>query len=280
MEAEHAHVHQANATTGDVWVTESVLLGGESAVAMQPQVDDGDFIRENFQVDNATLEYRIAIENPGTYYVWLRVWPRADGNSVYVGIDAYSMRMGVSSWQAPDTEWVWIGMKNAGLRAQVEVTEPGENTFYLWMREDGLYVDRILLTTSIGYVPEGIGPVESPRVGTEVAKGEAAATDDPLSVRRNASGAAAFRIVSMYPNPVRERLHLQFDAPYEAEARLVVYDILGREKLTQDLGRVSPGVEQTLSADLSQFTPGYYMYRIVLENGSNVAVLPGYIVVM
>lgn len=31
------------------------------------------------------------------------------------------------------------------------------------MREDGLVIDRVLLTTNAGYTPSGAGPAQSPR---------------------------------------------------------------------------------------------------------------------
>ena len=41
------------------------------------------------------------------------------------------------------------------------VTEAGLHTLHIWQREDGLRLDRILLTTDDGYIPTGEGPPES-----------------------------------------------------------------------------------------------------------------------
>ncbi len=60
----------------------------------------------------------------------------------------------------PPRQWAW---QETGLT--YEVTQPGEQTLFLWQREDGLKIDRILLTTASGYNPQGDGPSESPRVG-------------------------------------------------------------------------------------------------------------------
>jgi hypothetical protein len=45
--------------------------------------------------------------------------------------------------------------------ACLDVTSPGIHTINVWMREDGLQIDRILLTTASGYTPSGAGPDES-----------------------------------------------------------------------------------------------------------------------
>jgi hypothetical protein len=50
-----------------------------------------------------------------------------------------------------------------GPRSTFEVTSVGIHTFNLWMREDGLIVDKIVLTTNPDYVPTGDGPAENPR---------------------------------------------------------------------------------------------------------------------
>jgi hypothetical protein len=43
----------------------------------------------------------------------------------------------------------------------VAATDPGPHTISIWLREDGIIVDKLLLTTDVGYLPEGIGPSES-----------------------------------------------------------------------------------------------------------------------
>ncbi|MEM1173883.1 MAG: chitobiase/beta-hexosaminidase C-terminal domain-containing protein, partial [Pseudomonadota bacterium] len=53
-----------------------------------------------------------------------------------------------------------------------EVTTPGVHTVNVWMREDGLIVDKLVLTTDAGFDPVAVfgdqGPPESPRVEREL----------------------------------------------------------------------------------------------------------------
>ena len=58
-------------------------------------------------------------------------------------------------------EWSWANSDTSGSVVTIEVTEPGLYTLYLWQREDGLRVDRIILTTDDEYMPSGNGPSES-----------------------------------------------------------------------------------------------------------------------
>lgn len=48
-----------------------------------------------------------------------------------------------------------------GSPAVIEITDQGLHTLRLWPREDGLRLDRILLTIDQGYESTGEGPVES-----------------------------------------------------------------------------------------------------------------------
>jgi len=43
----------------------------------------------------------------------------------------------------------------------INVATVGLHTLNLWMREDGVVVDRVLLTVNAGFVPDFIGPAES-----------------------------------------------------------------------------------------------------------------------
>jgi hypothetical protein len=60
---------------------------------------------------------------------------------------------------------VWINGPNLNpaLRAVFEVPAAGEHTLHFWMREDGMILDKMLVTTNTGFVPIGSGPPETPR---------------------------------------------------------------------------------------------------------------------
>jgi hypothetical protein len=61
------------------------------------------------------------------------------------------------------TSWTWIGTNRSGGRATINVGSTGAHTVNVWMREDGVSIDKIVLTKSSSYVPSGAGPAQSSR---------------------------------------------------------------------------------------------------------------------
>ena len=86
-------------------------------------------------------------------YVYTMTAPNAAGDSVYISLDG----------QAPITItgfmpriWDWATDSTG-----VGVAEPGLHSLHIWQREDGLRLDRILLTTDNNFIPISNGPLES-----------------------------------------------------------------------------------------------------------------------
>ncbi len=82
------------------------------------------------------------------------------GDSIYVGLDDKSPTM--LTGFVPHA-WSWSTKRSdtqEGL-VTIEVTQPGLHILHVWQREDGLRLDRILLTTDSGYNPSDDGPPES-----------------------------------------------------------------------------------------------------------------------
>ena len=77
------------------------------------------------------------------------------------------------------TGWNWVGA-NPTTRASIEVTAAGPHTINAWMREDGFYFDKLIITTDADFSPTDVGPAESASTG-----GGATPT---ISVARNATG--------------------------------------------------------------------------------------------
>lgn len=65
---------------------------------------------------------------------------------------------------APRT-WSWANEQSpGGAAASLVVQTSGVYTINLWMREDGVQVDRLLVTTDTNYIPTGFGPAETIRL--------------------------------------------------------------------------------------------------------------------
>ncbi len=106
---------------------------------------------------------------PRTYYVWVR-GSADDGadNSVHAGLDGAVPASGVNIQENMTAgAFVWLDQLSGGSRAMLDVPNDGMHTVHIYMREDGFYADKILLTTDSAYNPVGVngglGPTESPR---------------------------------------------------------------------------------------------------------------------
>jgi len=124
---------------------------------------DVDQLYQTSQITSSPrAEYSVQLTTPGTYTVWLRGYPaNAAGDSVYVGTK--NQKVGVTGF-APG-QWSWAKLNlSSGAATTLPLTTTGLVTVGLWMREDGLQIDRVLLTTDTNYIPTGFGPAESTRL--------------------------------------------------------------------------------------------------------------------
>ena len=130
----------------------------------------------------ARLDYDVMITQPGTLYFWARVLaPTSAMNSIHLGDNGVVTADRINIPEI--NEWIWKNVANNGDRAVVEVSEPGVVTINCWMRESGVCVDKLLLTSNPDYVPEGEGPAETLE-GPRIARGPYPA-DEAVDVLRD-----------------------------------------------------------------------------------------------
>jgi hypothetical protein len=143
------------------WLMGTAINGYTKSGYVRDWPDVGRMVSTNTFTSAAVLVYPLNFTTPGTYTVWLRGYaPNAAGDSVYVGFDG--QWVGTLTGFVPQ-QWSWanINMQAGGQAVVVNVTRAGAHTLQLWPREDGLSLDRLLLTTNGTYVPIGNGPPES-----------------------------------------------------------------------------------------------------------------------
>ena len=146
------------------WITQTTLSGytGPSYLSALPDTDLQ--FMTNYTETSPELQYAINFTTTGTYTVWVRGYaPNAAGDSLYIALDDQPPQ--TLSGFAPRT-WSWTakGSDTPGNLVTLTVTEPGLHTLRLWQREDGLRLDRIVITTDSSYNPTGNGPPESERL--------------------------------------------------------------------------------------------------------------------
>ena len=161
MEGEHGE-----RTNGDThnWLHLTSVAGYTGTSYLQTSLDIDVLYQTSELTASPRADYLVNITTPETYTVWLRGYPNnASSDSAYVGVDPGGQVVAVTGF-TPD-EWSWANVKVDNTVATMTITSTGLYTVNLWMREDGLRIDRLLLTTDTTYVPTGEGPLESPRIG-------------------------------------------------------------------------------------------------------------------
>lgn len=108
--------------------------------------------------DSPRLEYRVYVPQSPNY----RIWVCAKGgsgsdDSLHMGLNnvatALSTKITSVNWQG--ASWAWASYNMSGGIPALPVVS-GWNYVNVWMREDGLRINRILLTPDYNFVPTNI----------------------------------------------------------------------------------------------------------------------------
>jgi hypothetical protein len=147
--------------------------GGHTWAATTPAGASGSALiaNPNSGVNNDTgyvtasprLDYKVNFVKTGVHHVWIRgLGANGNDDSIHVGLDgaAVSTSDRMSSFGAT---WTWSRDTMDGVSATINVTSAGIHTLNVWMREDGMVVDKVVLSTNTNYVPSGTGPAQSPK---------------------------------------------------------------------------------------------------------------------
>jgi RHS repeat-associated protein len=154
IEAENGQVISG---TTHAWLTTTTQSGYTGTAYLQALPDVDALYQTNEITARARAEFSVNFTSPGTYTVWLRGYASsAAGDSAYVKLDDDVVNI---TGFAPNT-WDWAGQPES-----LVVEAAGLYTVNLVMREDGLRVDRLLLTTDTNFIPSDFGPAESERQG-------------------------------------------------------------------------------------------------------------------
>lgn len=90
---------------------------------------------------------------------------------------------------------------------------------------------------------------------------------DVITAGEVAAPAAATGMTALFPNPARETVRVSFRSAEAAEARIAVYDLLGRSVITAYEG-VAGAAEQTVAFSTAGLSAGSYIVRF--ESGRTV----------
>lgn len=133
--------------------------------------DDKLIASENFSNkagEMAILHYKVQINNPGKYYVWVRAYSTGtEDNGIHVGIDGVWPESGQRlQWCDGKNQWTWESKQrtqevHCGVAEFIflDIKEAGVHDIQFSMREDGFEFDKFVLAKAYEQ-PEGVGPKE------------------------------------------------------------------------------------------------------------------------
>ena len=158
LEAENYESTSASPTHN--WTTTSLFNSSNNA-AIVTTPDSGALTSGSS--GSPSVEYSGMFDQAGTWYVWLRGWGNTNtqgegsSDSIHAGLNGELSATADNIDYFP-AGWNWSNSTRDGVRASISIPSAGEHKFNLWMREDGLAIDKIVLTTDSTYIPSGSGP--------------------------------------------------------------------------------------------------------------------------
>jgi hypothetical protein len=152
IEAENFADQASGSVTASLWIANTDYAGYSGSTAVM--VPDND-VNADLTTNGPRLDFPIRLDTAGDYYIFVRgrAHSNSGGNdSVHAGIDgtAYTLSgYGLTGYTAVDN-YNWR-------RWDTPVTIPtdGQHTFNIWMREDGMIIDQVMLSTNPNAVAEG-----------------------------------------------------------------------------------------------------------------------------
>ena len=170
------------------WVSRTSQSGfsGISYVASEP--NNGTNFDSGYTSAAPEIRYQVRFNTPGTYYVWVRGYAASFADdSLHVGLNGNAVSTAERISEFAIGSWSWSShVMDRVRRATLSVSSPGVHTVNVWVREDGVAIDKLILTTSSGYTPSGLGPLQS---GTDSSAPALGVSPASLSFTGTAGGA-------------------------------------------------------------------------------------------
>lgn len=263
MEAEHAH--ENNPGVDHAWEEQTDLAGFSGATYMASTPDIKRTIKPDAVDDSPELKFEVEFTTPGNYAVWARLAaPDTKGNTVHMGFEGephpVQSVIPIYSYNV----WGWGGLWQSPDEQTFDVTTPGIHTVHVWMREDGVLIDKIILALDHDFVPTEEGPAESPRLGPAVSNASSLLKDGLVLAQEELP--TEYALNGNYPNPFNPTTTIEYALPEAVSVSLVVYDMMGRKVATLVEGEKSAGryaVQWNAQTDAgTRVASGIYLYRL------------------
>ena len=162
IEAERFHV---NVPVGEhAWVEAKSPPGYAGAGAMRGLPQKASKFEKNYASAAARLEFLVTFTKTGRHYAWARGHAAiADDNSIHLGFEERTVKTLEGLTVPAGKDWAWTNTLWPSGTAYVDIDKPGSRVLRMYIREDGIAIDRVVFTPDPKWKPEGSGPPESPR---------------------------------------------------------------------------------------------------------------------
>jgi hypothetical protein len=159
MEAENYTINLPQG--GHQWTFVTSPGGYSGTGAMEATPDSGTNQDTDYAVNSPRLDFLVNFVKTGTHYVWVRGYGKnASADSCHAGLDGQEISTCDRLSSFIPYFW-WFKQTSDGPDATINITTAGIHTFNIWMKEDGFIIDKIVLTSSVSYMPFLSEPDES-----------------------------------------------------------------------------------------------------------------------
>ena len=162
FEAENATSVVAGADgNAPKWVETQLM--GETIMASS---DNSGWQSSTFS-DGDALQYPIEFDNAGTYYLWARMnASNASDDSIHVGLNGSLITQSGPMKVNPSNSWEWTNLGGGPSATPIQFSIPaaGRYNLSIWMYEDGIKLDKFIITDSWSFVASGNPPSTQPIV--------------------------------------------------------------------------------------------------------------------
>lgn len=130
-------------------------------------IEDGtvtDTTNANALAGAPRLDYTINFTQTGTHYLWVRVqagggstdsmWWAIDDNDGNISEDHIDLDNGQFG------NWIWMGVSNDNSRMQFNIAGVGAHTLSFYNRNDGIFIDKVIISDDVNFTPTGHGQEE------------------------------------------------------------------------------------------------------------------------
>jgi len=125
---------------------------------------NANFARYDPLKDAPKLDYRVHFSQAGTYHVWIRAKGNRSDNSLHVGIDGKaSASSDMIQFPPSPSSYVWNKATQDHEDATLTISSIGYHTLNVWMDEDGIKLDTLLLTPDAEYDPSRVNGGKGPQ---------------------------------------------------------------------------------------------------------------------